>query len=67
MIMSLKSFNKGYAFDRRYGPEDNSGKIYEDCVGPLVEKVFQVSTTHSHAFPFTRLGTKQETGCSWKI
>jgi hypothetical protein len=33
---------KGYAFDRRYGPEHNSDNIYEECVRPMVDNLFKV-------------------------
>jgi len=32
---------KGYAFDRRYSPEESSDKIYDDCIGSLVENCFK--------------------------
>jgi len=32
---------KGYAFDRRYSPEQSSDSIYEDCVANLVESCFK--------------------------
>jgi hypothetical protein len=34
---------KGYAFDRRYGPEHTSDNIYDDCVCHLVDNLFKVS------------------------
>jgi kinesin family protein 4/21/27 len=34
---------KGYAFDRRYGPEHTSDNIYDDCVSNLVENFLKVS------------------------
>lgn len=34
---------KGYAFDRRYGPEHTSDNIYDDCVSHLVDNLFKVS------------------------
>lgn len=33
---------KGYAFDRRYSPDDSSDKIYDECVANLVEGCFKV-------------------------
>lgn len=33
---------KGYAFDRRYGPENTSDNIYDDCVTHLVDNLFKV-------------------------
>eukprot|EP00879_Flechtneria_rotunda_P021695 GHRR01022875.1.p1 GENE.GHRR01022875.1~~GHRR01022875.1.p1 ORF type:complete len:1033 (+),score=433.02 GHRR01022875.1:114-3212(+) len=32
---------KGYAFDRRYGPEHISDNIYADCVSQLVDNLFK--------------------------
>ncbi|WIA34627.1 hypothetical protein OEZ86_012944 [Tetradesmus obliquus] len=32
---------KGYAFDRRYGPEHTSDNIYDDCVSHLVDNLFK--------------------------
>jgi kinesin family protein 4/21/27 len=34
---------KGYAFDRRYGPEHTSDNIYDDCMCHLVDNLFKVS------------------------
>lgn len=36
---------KGYAFDKRYGPEHTSDNIYDDCVSQLVENLFKVCAT----------------------
>eukprot|EP00878_Enallax_costatus_P039836 GHUV01045758.1.p1 GENE.GHUV01045758.1~~GHUV01045758.1.p1 ORF type:complete len:206 (+),score=60.09 GHUV01045758.1:119-736(+) len=32
---------KGYAFDRRYGPEHTSDNIFDDCVTHLVDNLFK--------------------------
>lgn len=33
---------KGYAFDKRFGQDDNSDNIYEGCIKQLVESCFKV-------------------------
>jgi hypothetical protein len=33
---------KGFAFDRRFGPEATSGDIYDGCVAGLVDGLFKV-------------------------
>lgn len=42
-LMQLRGNSaKGYAFDRRYGPEHNSDTIYDECVSHLVDNLFKV-------------------------
>ena len=39
---------KGYAFDRRYGQDEISDRIYDDVVGQLVESCFKVRVSAAH-------------------
>jgi hypothetical protein len=45
-LMQLRGNSaKGYAFDRRYGPEHNSDSIYDECVTHMVDNLFKASCT----------------------
>lgn len=47
---------KGYAFDKRYNPEETSDKIYEECVANLVEGCFKVRY----------IGSQRLSSCCWR-
>jgi len=42
---------KGYAFDRRYGPEHTSDNIYDECVTHMVDNLFKVGTASFRLLP----------------